>query len=93
MRGRRDRDGTRAGDGACAVPAKVRGRGVWAADGGVANAVCEACGGVKLVVGPGGAMGLAALLAGRPDVKGKIGVAILSGGNVDKEMFARLIAT
>ena len=35
---------------------------------------------------------LAALLAGKPDVKGKIVVAVLSGGNVDAEMFDRLIA-
>ena len=33
-----------------------------------------------------------ALLAGRPDVKGKVVVAILSGGNVDAELFSRIIA-
>jgi threonine dehydratase len=37
-------------------------------------------------------IGLAALLAGKLDVKGKIVVGILSGGNVDGEMFERLIA-
>ena len=36
--------------------------------------------------------GLAALLAGRPDVKGKVVVAILSGGNVDPDLFSRIIA-
>ena len=35
------------------------------------------------MVEPGGAIGLAALLAGRLDVKGKVVVAVLSGGNVD----------
>jgi len=44
------------------------------------------------VVEPGGVIGLAALLAGKIDVKGKIVVGILSGGNVDVDMFARLIA-
>jgi threonine dehydratase len=44
------------------------------------------------VVEPGGAIGLAALLAGRPEVKGKTVVAVLSGGNVDADLFNRLIA-
>ena len=43
------------------------------------------------MVEPGGAVGLAALLAGRIDVKGKNVVIVLSGGNVDADMFARLI--
>jgi len=47
---------------------------------------------LKLVVEPGGAIGLAALLAGRPDVKGKVVVAVLSGGNIDPELFHRLVA-
>ena len=38
---------------------------------------------LKLVVEPGGAIGLAALLAGKLDVKGKVVVGVLSGGNVD----------
>jgi threonine dehydratase len=46
---------------------------------------------LKLVVEPGGAIGLAALLAGRLDVTGMVVVAVLSGGNVDAEMFAKLI--
>ena len=41
---------------------------------------------------PGGAIGLAALLAGRPDVKGKVVVAVLSGGNIDPELFYKLVA-
>ena len=47
---------------------------------------------LKLVVEPGGAIGLAALLAGKLDIRGKIVVAVLSGGNVDAEMFNRLVA-
>jgi threonine dehydratase len=31
-------------------------------------------------------------LAGKLDVKGKIAVAVLSGGNVDAELFHRLVA-
>jgi threonine dehydratase len=47
---------------------------------------------LKLVVEPGGVIGLAALLAGKIAVKGKVVVAILSGANVDPELFGRLIA-
>jgi threonine dehydratase len=68
------------------------GEGVAASDAEVARAVAFAFRELKLVVEPGGAIGLAALLAGRPDVKGKVVAAVLSGGNVDAEMFDRLIA-
>ena len=46
---------------------------------------------LKLVVEPGGAVGLAALLAGRIDISGKNVVIVLSGGNVDEDLYARLI--
>ncbi len=42
---------------------------------------------LRLVVEPGGAVGLAAILANKLDVKNKITVVILSGGNVDAELF------
>ena len=41
---------------------------------------------LRLVVEPGGAVGLAALLAGRLDVLGKTVAIVLSGGNVGDEM-------
>ena len=47
---------------------------------------------LKLVVEPGGAVALAALMAGKIEVRGKIAVAVLSGGNVDAELFHRLVA-
>jgi threonine dehydratase len=68
------------------------GEGIAASDEEVARAVAFAFRELKLVVEPGGAIGLAALLAGRPDVKGKVVVAVLSGGNVDPELFSRLVA-
>jgi threonine dehydratase len=71
---------------------KLIGQGVAATDEEVGKAVAFAFRELKLVVEPGGAIGLAALLAGRPDVKGKVVVAVLSGGNVDPELFQRLIA-
>ncbi|CAM4234470.1 L-threo-3-hydroxyaspartate ammonia-lyase [Bordetella tumbae] len=42
---------------------------------------------LKLVVEPGGAVPLAALLAGKLDVTGKTIAVVLSGGNVDAAMF------
>jgi threonine dehydratase len=69
------------------------GQGITASDADVARAVRYAFEELKLVVEPGGAIGLAALLAGRLEIKGEIVVAILSGGNVDVDMFAKLIAS
>jgi threonine dehydratase len=71
---------------------KLIGQGVAASDEEVGKAVAFAFRELKLVVEPGGAIGLAALLAGRPDVKGKVVIAVLSGGNVDPDLFQRLIA-
>jgi len=70
---------------------KLVGQGVTASDEEVGRAVAFAFRELKLVVEPGGAVGLAALLAGKLDIKGKVVVAVLSGGNVDAEMFYRLI--
>ena len=75
-----------------AINRKLIGEGITASDEEVARAVAFAFGELKLVVEPGGAIGLAALLAGRVDVKGNVVVAVLSGGNVDPELFSRLVA-
>jgi threonine dehydratase len=45
---------------------------------------------LKLVVEPGGAVALAAILSGKVDTKGKTTVAVLSGGNVDAGLFAEI---
>ena len=45
---------------------------------------------LKLVVEPGGAAALAALLAGRLDTEGKVTAVVLSGGNVDADLFASI---
>jgi threonine dehydratase len=48
---------------------------------------------LKLLVEPGGAAGLAALLAGKLDVKGKTVALVLSGGNGDPAAIARFLAS
>jgi threonine dehydratase len=65
--------------------------GVTASDAEVGAAVAFVFRELKLVVEPGGAVGLAALLAGRIDARGKTVVIVLSGGNVDADLFAELI--
>lgn len=67
-------------------------RGVAVEEPAVVAAVAFAFRHLKLVVEPGGAAGLAAALSGRVDLRGKTAVIVLSGGNVDPALFARLIA-
>jgi threonine dehydratase len=74
-----------------AINSRLLAQGLTASDAEVGAAVGFAFRELKLVVEPGGAVGLAALLAGRIDVKGKNVVIVLSGGNVDADLFARLI--
>jgi threonine dehydratase len=45
---------------------------------------------LKLVVEPGGAVALAAIIAGKVATNGRVSVAVLSGGNVDTALFARI---
>lgn len=46
---------------------------------------------LKLVVEPGGAAALAAVLGARVDTRDKVTVAVLSGGNIDGRMFASIL--
>jgi len=74
-----------------AINSRLLSRGVTASDSDVGIAVGFAFRELKLVVEPGGAVGLAALLSGQIDARGKNVVIVLSGGNVDTELYARLI--
>ena len=58
----------------------------------VAAAMAYAFRVLKLVVEPGGAVGLAALLTRKIAVGGKTVALVLSGGNVDPDLFSKLIA-
>jgi threonine dehydratase len=74
-----------------AINSRLLSQGLIASDAEVGAAVGFAFRELKLVVEPGGAVGLAALLAGHIDIRGKNVVIVLSGGNVDAELHARLI--
>jgi threonine dehydratase len=58
----------------------------------VAQAMRYAFASLKLVVEPGGVVALAALLAGKITLAGRTAAIILSGGNVDPELFQRVLA-
>jgi threonine dehydratase len=75
-----------------AINSRLLAQGITASDAEVGAAVGFAFRELKLVVEPGGAVGLAALLAGRIDAHGKNVVIVLSGGNVDADLFAKLIS-
>jgi len=75
-----------------AINGKLLAGGVAASDEEVGAAMAFAFRELKLVVEPGGAVGLAALLSGRLEARGKNVVIVLSGGNVDADLYAKLIA-
>ncbi|MBS7538645.1 threonine ammonia-lyase [Ancylobacter lacus] len=73
------------------ISSRLVGEGVSASDEEVARAVAFAFEEMKIVVEPGGAVALAAVLAGRLDLKGKTAAIVLSGGNVDPGTFAECL--
>lgn len=66
-------------------------RVVTVSDAEVAEAVRYAFRTLKLVVEPGGAVSLAALLAGKVEAAGRTTAVVLSGGNIDPILFSEII--
>ncbi len=66
-------------------------RGLVVSDAEVAAAMAYAFRVLKLIVEPGGAAALAAILAGRVELAGRTVAATLSGGNVDAELYSRVL--
>jgi threonine dehydratase len=64
--------------------------GLTVSDAEVREAMRFAFRNLKIVVEPGGAVGLAAILAGKVATAGKTTAIIFSGGNVDAELFASI---
>ncbi|MCC6946213.1 MAG: threonine/serine dehydratase [Bradyrhizobiaceae bacterium] len=73
------------------ITRRLVGEAVSASDDEVRAAIAFAFRELKLVVEPGGAVALAALLAGKLDVAEKTVAIVLSGGNVDPALFAAVI--
>ena len=67
--------------------------GVAVSDAALGDAVAFAAMTLKLVVEPGGAAALAALLSGAFDAHGKTIAVILSGGNIEPDMLMRCITS
>ena len=66
--------------------------GLAVSDAEVRAAVVYAARHLKIVVEPGGAVALAAVLAGKADLRGRTAVAILSGGNMDDALLSAILA-
>ncbi|NJD32148.1 MAG: threonine/serine dehydratase [Gammaproteobacteria bacterium] len=66
--------------------------GVVATEDEVRRAIAYAARVLKLVVEPGGAVALAALLAGQVDARGRTVAVVLSGGNIDDELLRDVLA-
>ena len=64
---------------------------ITVSDGEVAEAVRFAFRHLKIVLDAGGAVSLAALLAGKIETKGRTTAIVLSGGNVDPTLYAEII--
>ncbi|HEX5077833.1 MAG TPA: threonine/serine dehydratase [Geminicoccaceae bacterium] len=65
--------------------------GLAVSDAEVAKAMAAAFLHLKLVVEPGGAVALAAVLSGRFEARGRTVLVMLSGGNVDPGLFAQVL--
>jgi threonine dehydratase len=66
--------------------------GLAVSDADVQRAMAVAFRDLKLVVEPGGAVALAAVLSGAYDCRGKTVALVLSGGNVDAAVFSAALA-
>ncbi len=73
-----------------AINRRLLGRGLTVSDEEVRDAMRFAFRYLKMVVEPGGAVALAAVLAGKIETSGRTTAVILSGGNVDRELYAEI---
>lgn len=73
-----------------AIMQRVVADGVTVSDDDVREAMRFAFRHLKIVAEPGGAVALAAVLAGRIDTADRTTVVVISGGNVDSELFAEI---
>ena len=72
------------------IMAALCGPGLVVSDNEVLRAMALAWQHLKIVVEPGGAVSLAAVLSGKIETAGKTTAVVISGGNVDLEQFAAI---
>ncbi len=80
------------GDVGYAITSRRAKSGLVVSDEEVLTAIAFAFRELKLVVEPGGAVALAAVLTGKLPLKGKVTALTLSGGNIDLEILQRALA-
>jgi threonine dehydratase len=73
-----------------AINRELLGTGLVVSDDEVREAIRFAFRHLKLVVEPGGAVALAAVLSGKIQTRDRVTVIVLSGGNIDVELFASI---
>ncbi len=81
----------RPGEMTFAINRRLLAGAIAVSDAEVLAAIAFAFRHLKLVVEPGGAVCLAALLAGKLDARGKTVGAMISGGNIDSQTFCRAL--
>ena len=74
-----------------AINRRLLGPGLAVSDSEAGAAMAYAFDTLKLVAEPGGAVALAALLAGRIETRGRSIAIVISGGNVDRQLYARIL--
>jgi threonine dehydratase len=74
------------------INARLLAGGVAVTDAEVADAMRTAFDALRVVVEPGGAVALAAALSGKVPVEGRTVAVVCSGGNVDPEVFVKVLA-
>jgi len=76
-----------------AINRRLLAGGLAVTDAEVRAAIAYAARTLKLVVEPGGAVALAAVLAGKLDARGRTVAVVLSGGNIDDGLLAEILST
>jgi threonine dehydratase len=71
---------------------EARARGIWVTEAEIERAMAFAARHLRIVAEPGGAVALAALLAGRAGAITGRTVVVVSGGNVDPALYAAILA-
>ncbi len=74
------------------ILSRLAGEGVTVTDEEALDAVAFAFNELKLVVEPGGAVSLAAILSGKLPIRGKTVGVVLTGGNIDPQMLVKALS-